>query len=426
MINRKTAPAVSEIENVVHLLPEKWQLSNGIKVWGINAGSQEIVKIDFIFEAGAWYQTENLIAGLTNSFMNQGSKNYTAQEIAEAFDYRGAYLQLTVDQQFGTITIFTLNKYIEIVLKITADVIQFPVFPQKEIEAQIGKKKQQFIIENNKVKTISQKKFSQVIFGEDHQYSNTNKFEDYDKLTREKFIEFHAQNYTANKCKIVVAGRYDDNIKQMLNSYFGGENWISDKEMPHVIHPITGAKTKTHFVEKADALQSAIRIGCLFPNRDHIDFHGLNVLITLLGGYFGSRLMTNIREDKGYTYGIGAGIYSLPHASYLSIMTEVGSDVCDVAIKEIYFEIERLQRELIGEDELSIVRNYLLGETLRNFDGVFAMSGSLITLIESGLDYSHYDQFVEVLRNISPLELQQLAIKYLNVNELYQIVAGKK
>lgn len=424
-IDRKTAPEVSEIENVVHILPENWKLSNGINVWGINAGSQELIKIDFIFEAGAWYQTENLIAGLTNSFMNQGSMHYSAQEIAEAFDFRGAYLQLSADQQFGSVSVLSLNKYIDEILAIVSDVIQFPVFPEKEIEAQIAKKRQQFIIENNKVKTITQKKFSQVIFGEGHPYSNTNKIEDFDKLSREKLLQFHAENYTANKCKIVVAGRYNSKLKNLLDKFFGNQTWLNNNQIKQNSHQISSDKVKEHFIEKEDALQSSIRIGCLVPNREHNDFHGLNVLVTLLGGYFGSRLMANIREDKGYTYGIGAGIYSLPNAAYLSINTEVGIDVCTAAIKEIYYEIERLQNELVGEDELEIVRNYLLGETLRNFDGVFAMSNSLITLIESNLNYSHYDGFVSVLRNIKPIELQQLAKKYLNLSDLYQIVAGK-
>jgi predicted Zn-dependent peptidase len=425
MLDRKNSPIVGDIANVDYLLPEKWSLSNGLKVWGFNVGSQELVKIDFIFEAGAWYQSANLIAGLTNAFMNQGSVSYSAQQIAEAFDSRGAYLQLTVDQQLADVTVLTLNKHLEAILQVVADVIKNPVFPQKEVKSQIGKKKQQFIVENNKVKTLAQKKFTQVLYGREHPYANTNAFEDYDLLTHEQFIAFHRDYYVADNCKVIVAGKYDDMLKNLLEKYFGGEEWKRKEAIPPRTFDVNPSSEHQHFVEKSDALQSAIRIGCIVPNRNHSDFHGLNVLVTILGGYFGSRLMTNVREDKGYTYGIGAGVYSLPNSSYLSISTEVGSDVYEAALKEIYYEIERLQSELVGEEELGNVRNYLLGESLRSFDGVFALSESLKTLIEADLDYSHYEQFVDVVRTITPGEIRDLALKYFNRESLFEIIAGK-
>lgn len=426
MINRIEAPFTNEISNISFVLPEKWHLSNGIPVWGINTGSQELVKIDFTFEAGTWYQPKNLIAGLTNTFMNQGSEKYSAQEIAEIFDYRGAYLQLNADQQFGNVSILTLNKYLPEILEVTASVMLNPTFPKKEIKSQITKKKQQFLIENNKVKTLAQKKFSQSLFGVDHPYSNSNKIEDYDLLNREDFVRFHRENYTAQKCKIVVAGNYSDELKTLLDNYFGQQNFVSKHPIQAFSFEPSPATERVHFIEKSDALQSAIRMGKLVVNREHPDFQGLSILATILGGYFGSRLMTNIREDKGYTYGIGAGIYAMPNAAYFTISTEVGTDVCEAALKEIYFEIERLQQELVGDEELTVVRNYLLGETLRSFDGVFALSGSLKTLIEANLDYDHYNNFVYVLRNITPEEIRDLAIKYLQKEEILEIVAGKK
>jgi len=424
MINRKITPEINEISKISYLLPEKWILSNGATVWGLKAGSQDLVKIDFVFDAGSWYQSENLIAGLANAFMNQGSKNYTAQQIAETFDFRGAYLQLNADQQFGSVNILTLNKYLDEVLKVTADVIKNPVFPEKEVTAQIANRKQQFVIENSKVKVLSHKKFSQVLFGSQHPYANTNKIEDYEQLSCEKLVKFHAENYCLNNCTIVIAGNYDDSLKELLEHYFGEKQPVVERNEPaYLIQP---ASDRIHFVEKADAVQSAIRMGKTVINRDHPDFHGLTVLVTLLGGYFGSRLMSNIREEKGYTYGIGASLLTFPHAAYFSIMTEVGSDVCSKAIDEINFELQRLQNEFVGEDELHLVRSYLLGDMIRNFDGIFAMSNSLRTLLESGLDYSHYDRFVEVVRTITPEELQRLANLYLRVEDMYQVVAGKR
>lgn len=426
MIDRKIAPPLTAIAQLDYIEPEQWKLSNDVPVWGINAGSQELVKIDFIFDAGAWHQSANLVAGLTNSFLNQGTKNFSAQEIAEVFDFRGAYLQLNTDQQFATITILTLNKYIDKILEVTAEVIQHPAFPEKELQAQIGQKRQQFIIENNKVKTLAQKRFSQVLFGEGHPYANTNKLSDYDALTRQQFLDFHRMYYLPENCKIIVAGKYNSAVKNALERNFGSVNWKNSEQTKIKQVQVQSSPERKHFVEKADAIQSAIRIGAIMPNRDHADFHGLNVLTTILGGYFGSRLMTNIREEKGYTYGIGAGIYTLPNAAFLSISTEVGGDVTQAALKEIYSEIERLQKELVDEEELAVVKNYLLGENLRSFDGVFAMSYSLRTLLEAGLDYDHFSRFIEVIESITPEEIQALAQRYFQLSHFVEVVAGKK
>ncbi|MDA3880056.1 MAG: pitrilysin family protein [Prolixibacteraceae bacterium] len=426
MVNRKLAPGINNVYEIDYLLPEKWKLDNGIDIWGINAGSQELVKIDFMFDAGSWHQSRNLVAGMTNALMSQGTGKYSAQQIAEIFDFRGAYLQLSADQQFGNVTILTLNKYLPEILDVTADVIKNPTFPAKEVKTQLAKKKQHFTIENNKVKTIAQKKFSVVMFGDEHPYSNTNVVVDYETLTRDDLVCFHSERYTSDNCRIILAGCYDRQVKELLQKYFGDSNWSRNGEKvqnpEYIIKP---SMQMAHFFEKTDALQSAIRIGRHLPNRAEPNFFGLNILITILGGYFGSRLMMNVREDKGYTYGIGAGIFTQPNAAYLNIITEVGVNVCGAALDEIYSEIDRLQNEPVPDEELDIVRNYLLGETLRSFDGIFAMSASLKTLIESSLDYSHYDSFVQAIRSVTPAELQLLAQKYLNREELYQVVAGR-
>lgn len=422
-LNRKSAPIINPISTIPFILPEKWNLSNGIPVWSLKAGSQELVKIDFIFDAGSWYQSQNLVAGLSNAFLNQGSTKYTAQEIAEVFDSRGAYLQLSADQQFGNVSILTLTKYLNDILNVTADIIKHPTFPEKEVATHIAKRKQQFIVENNKVKTLALKKFTQVLFGKGHPYANTNTINDFDKLTREDVRLFHSENYRFNRCKIVVAGNFDNSLNSLLDAYFGDH--FNDGDTIQPAHKPQPAVEKQHFIKKDDAVQSAVRIGKQLVNRDHPDFHGLSILTTILGGYFGSRLMANIREEKGYTYGIGATIVTFQHASYITISTEVGTDVCKQAVAEIYSEIEKLIHEPVQAEELDVVKNYLMGDMLRNFDGVFALSGSLRTLVESALDYSHYETYIDELKNITPERLQWLAQLYFQPDSWYEVVAGK-
>ena len=152
----------------------------------------------------------------------------------------------------------------------------------------------------------------------------------------------------------------------------------------------------------------------------------MKVLTTILGGYFGSRLMSNIREDKGYTYGIGAGTSALKEAGFFYISTEVGADVCTAALTEIYKEIRLLQQELVSTEELRLVRNYLLGNLLKSFDGPFERMDRFKGTHLYGLELNFFHRYTEAIRNITPLEIQRLAQVWLQKDDLIELVVGKK
>ncbi|MBC8005614.1 MAG: insulinase family protein, partial [Verrucomicrobia bacterium] len=375
MVNRTEQPKVNPIEQIDIIQAQKHVLSNGIPVYYVNAGSQDVVKVDFVFEAGTWFQPFNMVSSISNSMLEEGSVAYTAAEIAERFDFYGAYLQLMVDQSYGYVNIVSLGKHLSSILELTEDIIKHPVFPQYELEVMIDKSKQKFLLENEKVRTLCQKKFTQVLFGNAHPYAIKNKLEDFTHINRDVLVEFYRSYYHSDNCRILLAGKVDEAVLEMLEARFGGNDW-SGSPIRKLNFPINPNPHKHHFVEKPDGLQSALRVGKFWIDKKHPDFHALSILVTILGGYFGSRLMTNIREEKGYTYGIGSFVLPLKHASYLIISTEVGNEYVEPTIKEIAYEMNRLQTELVPEDELETVKSYLLGEFLRDFDGPFALAGS--------------------------------------------------
>ena len=227
-----------------------------------------------------------------------------------------------------------------------------------------------------------------------------------------------------------MAGKVEEDMLVLLDNYFGGDDWnnasSSDSFAANlsVIEPneINGSE----LILKKDAVQSAIRIGKVLFNKKHPDFQSLQILNTLFGGYFGSRLMSNIREDKGYTYGIGSGIVSLQNSGYFFISTEVGVDVCKDALNEIYFEMNRLREELVSENELQLVKNYLLGTFLRSVDGPFAMAEKFKGIMEYNLDYDYFDNYIATIRSISASKLRNLANTYLDKNSMIELVVGKK
>lgn len=423
MVIRTVPPKVTPIEQVDIIKAKKHVLSNGIPVYYINAGSQDVVKIDFIFEAGTWFQPQNLVASICNSMLEEGSVQYTAAEIAERFDFYGSYLQLMVDQSYGYLNIISLGKHLPAILEITENIIKQPVFPEYELKVMIDKNKQKFLLENEKVKTLCQKKFTQVLFGTAHPYAIKNKLKDFDAISREQLVEFYQSYYHSANCRIIIAGKVDNTVLDMLEARFGGNDWKREihSRLEYAIHP---NPHKFHFVEKANGMQSAIRVGKLWVEKSHPDAHGLSVLVTILGGYFGSRLMANIREEKGYTYGIGSFVLPLKYASYLIISTEVGNEYVESTLKEITNELIRLQTELVSEDELETVKSYLRGEFLRDFDGPFALAGSFKAINDFDLDYSYYDNYLTTLRNISSEEILRLAKKYLDPEDFHTVVAG--
>lgn len=423
MPNRQTEPALHKIEKPDLIHPEKSTLRNGIPVFALKAGQQEVCKIDFVFKAGIWQQEKPLLASLANAMLQEGSKHYSAAQIAECFDFHGAYLQLAADYHYGTVSIITLEKHVDKLLPVIEDLIKHSTFPTSEFQTLLKRRKQRFLLEIEKVKILCQKKFSEVLFGEGHPYTLGLKAEDFDAAEINDFVDFYREFYSAQNCEIHLSGQFSEGILDSLDRYFGADDWNGQKMTAENKHISTTTESLVR-MHKENAIQSAIRIGKLLVEKQHPDYFGLQILTTILGGYFSSRLMMNIREDKGYTYGIGAHFVSLNQAGYLLIATEVDKQYEKDTLKEIEKEINLLRAELVSDEELNRVKQYLVGEFLREFDGPFSLSQAFRNIHDFDLDYSFYDQYYQAIQSISPEQLQHLAVKYFSPESMHMVIAG--
>jgi predicted Zn-dependent peptidase len=426
LVDRKIAPAFKAIEKIEMIKADERRLRNNIPVYAINAGTQELIKIEFLFEAGMYHQQMPLLASTTNAMMEEGTSKMNADQIADAVDYYGAFLETGVSQDHASIALYTLNKHLPSVLPFIEQIIKDSIFPKEQMDIYLTNKKQEFILGNQRVATLARKRFSELLFGENHPYGRDPKERHFEELTREHLVDFYKSNYRADRCKIILAGKVEDEHYKLLDNLFGGNDWVSGKESTVKTFPINALAKKEEVIVKADALQSAIRIGRILFNKTNPDYHPMQLLNTVFGGYFGSRLMSNIREDKGYTYGIGSGLVSLQHGGYFFISTEVGVDVTSKAINEIYYEMNKLREELISEDELQLVKNYMLGSFLRSVDGPFAMAERFKGVMLYNLGYDTFDKYLATIRTTSSSSLQELANKYLDKNTMIELVAGKK
>ena len=179
---------------------------------------------------------------------------------------------------------------------------------------------------------------------------------------------------------------------------------------------------KYRVTNDAEGVQGAIRIARPFPTRTHPDFKKSMVLNVLFGGYFGSRLMTNIREEKGYTYGITSYLQSHLDAAAWMITTEAGKDVSEATITEVYNEMELLRNEPPDEEELLLVKNYMMGLNLGYIDGPFNNISRWKSLILNGLDEEFFNDTIRQVKTVTAEELHELANKYLNPEDFFELV----
>jgi zinc protease len=426
MIDRATPPAFKTINKIDVIHAASAKLNNGIDLFSVNAGSQEIIKLEFIFKAGMYQQPAPLIASTTNSLLETGTKSFSANEISDGIDFFGSFMEVGVGQDYATITLFSLNKYLSESLKFVEEVIKCPVFSTEEMKIHIANKKQKYLINSQKVDVLARRKFSELLFGSNHPYGIDVREKDFERINVDELNAFYNKYYQSKNCTIIASGRLPASLQETLNKFFGEKNWGKPEIIKDANPPLQTTTQKINFFEKADAIQSAIRIGRTLFNKTHKDYHHFQVLNSILGGYFGSRLMANIREDKGYTYGIGSGLASLVNTGYFFISTEVGAEVTNQTLEEIYKEVKILREELVSDSELETVRNYMLGQFLRSVDGPFALADKFKAIWEFGLDYSYFDNYFKAVQTVTPQQIRDMANKYLQENDLIECVVGKK
>jgi len=423
MLNRTQAPDFKQVSKINFIQPKKTELDNGIPVFTVYSGEQDLVRIEFLFDNVNWNIEKPLQAIAVNAMLNNGTGKLSSKEIAEKIDFYGAFFQTEYGQDQSTVTLYSLNKHLASVLPIVKGVLSNSQFTQKELDIYIQNQKQKLQVNLQKNDILSRKEFSHALFG-DTAYGVDIQLKHYDAVKRDDLLDYFKAAYTPNNCTIVVAGKFNNDSFLLLNEQFG-KDWEKSNSLKNSFNFDASKKTEV-YKEKPESLQSAIRIGKLAINRKHEDFAGLQILNCVLGGYFGSRLMNNIREDKGYTYGIGSGIVSLQNAGYLFIATEVGADVCSAALQEIYKEIELLKNELVEQDELELVRNYMLGSMLGSLENVFSHADKFKNIYFSGLGYDYYENYINKVKVITAEEIKHLANKYLTTETFTEVVVGKK
>ncbi len=421
--DRTQMPPAAGFEKLDLHDPESITLDNGLAVYVIPGEEQEVTRLDLVFDAGTAFQEVKLQAAAVNDLLAEGTRRHSSFQIAETLDFHGAYTDYFLTKDTAGITLYGLTKYYDRLLPLMAELVTEATFPEKELAVFLDRRRQEFQVNSQKVRYKASQAFNKLVFGEKSAYGQTLDADDFDHLHRHHLLDFYEKHY--RRFFIIVSGKVDKPLLQNINRVLGSlpqpKKNLTVSEEKHFVLP--NPRRALH-IKKENALQSALRIGSLSIAQNHPDFAGLNLLNTVLGGYFGSRLMRSIREEKGYTYGIYSSLQGHRHATLFGVATEVNARYTRNAMQEIKRQMHLLGSQKIEEEELQTVKNYVYGSYLRSFDGPMQVADRFKKSMELGVSFSFYRELLDKMMRLSPDDLFPLAAKYLNPENMKTLVVG--
>ncbi len=423
ILNRSIPPATHPIESVDLPAVEQINLDNGLKVYAINAGEEDVVKIEFVFKAGKWYEPQNLIADMTARMLREGTKGKSGKELADFFDFYGSNFNTASGNEVASISLYCLTKHLEVQLPVLFEVFTQAAFPENELQTICTNRKQRLAIELEKNDFLANRHFAQALWGSKHPYGRITHAEQFDALHVDSLQSFYRKNFHSGNAFVILAGKFDSGLLSTVNKIFGSKDWVGENESEPVFQP---EPVQEHIIheERKQSVQSAIEVGNITIGKHHPDFAKFTVMNTLFGGYFGSRLMANIREEKGYTYGIHSIIASYPHGAFLEISSEVGKEVRQATLEEIKNEIDLMRSEPADDEELETVKNYMSGRILRSVDGPLRFSETLKGLLLYNQDITFIPKLLKEVQATTAEEVLELSNKYLNFDDMYKVSVG--
>lgn len=418
-MDRKIAPELKSVDSIDFVAPQIISINENVNLFFMQKVANETSRIDLYFNGGT-IQGEKGTSSFVNGLLLSGNEKLSSTEISHQIDLFGGFFESGITTEGSVISIYALRENMPKLITFLKSVIEEMSCLEKEVTELIQDKKQKFQVNMQKTRFLAQREFQKRIFASNEQYSKSVTPDYYENVDRNELISFFQKNYLHGLTKICIVGNFKmDEVNSIAEQF---KPWAIEHSIEH-LKEMNNEPGLFH-VEKEDAVQSAVRVGRILFNKKHEDYTDFNVLNTILGDYFGSRLMTNIREDKGYTYGIGSMVAEYNDFGYFMIGTEVGKEVKDATLDEIKKEFEILQNELVSEEELDLVKNYMLGQLLKSADGPYSMMDLYLSAEIHDKDLEFYNETIQRIQDISPERIQELAQKYLDWDKMSIVTAG--
>ena len=422
MPNRSAAPPISKLPSVPFPDFRESKLGGKIPFIYLHSSNYEVVKIEFVFNAGRFYEKGRMISRATHMMLKSGTSTMTSAAINEQIDFYGASVGLKMNFDTGTVGLYCLSKNVQALIPLVIDLITDTTFPEKELQFYRDQEKSKLNVALGKVDNMAFRTITAQMFGADHPYGYNTVTKDIENLTTTGLKEHHQRLYTADNCKIYICGNLTDGDLQVLENEVS--RLPSGEPAAYTPRAVSVEQPRATTIQMDDKVQVAIRIGRKTFNRQHKDFQKVYLFGVFLGGYFGSRLSMKIREEKGYTYGIHTTMDAMLRDGFFIISTEVANEYADLTREAIYAELDDLRTNVPSIEELQQMKNYLQGYFLGSVDGVFRSSRVLKGLRETGVDEKYFERLQVELDHFSPEDIVEIANKYFKKEDLYEVVVG--
>ncbi|MBR1792357.1 MAG: insulinase family protein [Bacteroidales bacterium] len=406
-----------------NLSPVTYDFPHGGVIYGYPSSALDIVRVSLSFEAGSFYQPQMLVADAASKLFSEGTRRCTPQEVAEFLDYRGIMLEKSKDTYTNDISVYMLRKYAHEMLPMLHEMLTQPRFAKQEFEVYLSQQRQRIQMQMQRTNSLAYRYFHQALYGEEHPLARYATVEDVDRLSLNTVEDFFYKYFSPNQAHIILSGGFNADMVEQCHALFGGTP-MGIGDLTQCTVPPSPSSQRRHHVSIPSA-QTTIRIGRLLPlSWNSPDYAPFMVLNTLLGGYFGSRLMCNIREDKGYTYGVYSATALGRDDVKFFLTMDVGNDVVHAAVQEAYNEMDRLCQERVSEEELSMVCRYMEGDFIRTVDGVFERGERFLQMATAGISEQFTDDYFNALRTVTPDDILRLAQQYLTPDAMFEICVG--
>lgn len=423
-LNRSVAPGFYAIEKLVFPEYQKIEIKNEVFLYALKAGTQAVIRLDLIFDAGLVRQLQSAQANFTASMLSEGTPTKSAFALAEALDYYGSYFQTRANADDAVATLYCLEKHLSKCLPLFMEALTESIFPEKELDIQKKNSLSKLSVNEKKNGYLCKKHYYKNIYGANHPYAAFSNAENIQAITRETLQQFYQNNYIQGLKYVMISGQFSESSITLISTHIKNSKFEPKQFQQPVLNSLLNPGK--HFIEKSDSVQSALRIGKSSISRSDADFRKLQFLNLIFGGYFGSRLMKNIREDKGLTYGIYSVLEPNLYGASWYIDTDINTKNRTAGIEEIYKEIEIIKTQPIPSEEINTAKNYYLGSFLKSLDGPFSLADRLKIIIDNNLTDNYYPEFVSILNNTTAQDLQGLANKYFSTDDIVEVVVGKK
>lgn len=431
MLDRKQPPVAAKLEKVLFPKVRTTTLSNGIAVYLLQFGTQEIVELSALFPAGKSFEPALSVASFTAKMLQEGTRRRNGLEFARAIDRFGAFIHAESGYESASVGLTSLAKHLASTVPLWAEMILEPAFPEDELEKLRERTLQHLDVEAKNTSYIARKEFNKLLFGTQHPYGSHAEKADIQALQISQLRDFHASHFHVANASVIATGRFDEaQLIALLETTIGQQSLPSGGAKislsgSHAMWPSKEAAVGLHYFEKADSMQATLRVGHKAFSRSHPDYYPMQIVNAVYGGYFGSRLMKNIREEKGYTYGISSGWLSMKYDGFLVVQTDVGNEYIEPTLSEIRREMQLLIDNGVTAAELDLVRNYILGRSATGRE----TPAQLLSLIQNALindfAFEEIDRKHDIVMALTPSDIKTLAAKYLHPEQLLEVVCGK-